>query len=51
MIAAPVSLRVNPSFAVKGSGLTMGGKPRQFGIDEEQLLARPTWSTATRTSG
>lgn len=40
-VRAPVALRVNPSFAVKGSGLTMGGKPRQFGMDEEQLLASP----------
>ncbi|GAA3283569.1 MULTISPECIES: type III PLP-dependent enzyme [Dactylosporangium] len=40
-VRANVALRVNPSFAVKGSGLTMGGKPRQFGIDEEQLLAEP----------
>ncbi|MEV8504560.1 type III PLP-dependent enzyme [Actinoplanes sp. NPDC051475] len=38
---APVALRVNPEFTVKGSGLTMGGKPRQFGIDEAQLLADP----------
>lgn len=38
-VTARVALRVNPSFAVKGSGLTMGGKPRQFGIDEEQLFA------------
>ncbi|QCW80145.1 diaminopimelate decarboxylase [Streptomyces sp. S6] len=38
-VQAPVALRVNPGFAVKGSGLTMGGKPRQFGIDEEQVLA------------
>jgi diaminopimelate decarboxylase len=37
----PVALRVNPSFAVKGSRLTMGGRPRQFGIDEAELLARP----------
>ncbi|KUL48435.1 MULTISPECIES: type III PLP-dependent enzyme [unclassified Streptomyces] len=37
-VTAPVALRVNPSFSVKGSGLTMGGKPRQFGMDEEQLL-------------
>jgi diaminopimelate decarboxylase len=36
---APVMLRVNPAFSVKGSGLTMGGKPRQFGIDEEQVLS------------
>ncbi|GAA1978411.1 type III PLP-dependent enzyme [Amycolatopsis minnesotensis] len=41
-IVANVALRVNPSFAVKGSGLTMGGKPRQFGIDEAQVLADPT---------
>lgn len=38
---ARVALRVNPAFSVKGSGLTMGGKPRQFGIDEDQLLADP----------
>jgi diaminopimelate decarboxylase len=35
---ARVALRVNPGFAVKTSTLTMGGKPRQFGIDEDQLL-------------
>jgi diaminopimelate decarboxylase len=42
----PAMLRVNPAFAAKGSGLAMGGKPRQFGIDEgtvrrskEQLAA------------
>jgi diaminopimelate decarboxylase len=34
-VEAPVILRVNPSFTVKGSGLTMGGKPRQFGMDEQ----------------
>lgn len=31
-------LRVNPDFVVKGAGLTMGGKPRQFGIDEAALF-------------
>ncbi len=36
-----VLLRVNAAFSVKGAGLSMGGKPRQFGIDEEQLLADP----------
>ncbi|MCA2211343.1 type III PLP-dependent enzyme [Jidongwangia harbinensis] len=36
---APVMLRVNPGFAVKGSALTMGGRPGQFGIDEAHLLA------------
>ncbi|MER6362235.1 type III PLP-dependent enzyme [Kitasatospora sp. NPDC001527] len=30
-------LRINPDFATKGSGLAMGGKPRQFGIDLEVL--------------
>ncbi|MHC3455193.1 alanine racemase [Streptomyces prasinus] len=40
-VTARVVLRVNPAFAVKGGGLTMGGKPRQFGIDEEALLAEP----------
>jgi diaminopimelate decarboxylase len=29
----PVLLRINPDFHTKGSGLSMGGKPRQFGID------------------
>jgi len=38
---ARVALRVNPAFTVKGSRLTMSGKPRQFGIDEEQLLSLP----------
>jgi diaminopimelate decarboxylase len=33
-----VLLRVNPAFTSKGSRLSMGGKPRQFGIDEETLL-------------
>ncbi|MFF1767851.1 diaminopimelate decarboxylase [Streptomyces sp. NPDC058249] len=32
-----VLLRVNPAFGSKGSGLAMGGKPRQFGIDEAEL--------------
>lgn len=34
-----VLLRINPAHAVSGSRLTMGGKPRQFGIDEAQVLA------------
>ena len=34
-----VLLRVNPTLASSGGALTMGGKPRQFGIDEAQLLA------------
>ncbi len=34
-----VLVRVNPAAGSGGAGLTMGGKPRQFGIDEDQLLA------------
>ena len=34
-----VLLRVNPAFSVNGSRLTMGGKPRQFGIDEATVLS------------
>ena len=34
-----VLLRINPAIAISGSRLTMGGKPRQFGIDEAQALA------------
>ncbi|MEV6235578.1 diaminopimelate decarboxylase [Lentzea sp. NPDC051838] len=33
-----VMLRVNPSFTAKGARLSMGGKPRQFGIDQAVLL-------------
>ncbi|WP_019548316.1 hypothetical protein [Streptomyces sulphureus] len=34
-----VLLRLNPDFPTKGSGLAMGGKPRQFGIDTRLLRA------------
>ncbi len=34
-----VLLRVNPAYSVAGARLTMGGKPRQFGIDEAAVLA------------
>lgn len=36
-IAARVAVRVNPDFELKGSGMKMGGGPKQFGIDVEQL--------------
>ncbi|MGJ0391053.1 pyridoxal-dependent decarboxylase, exosortase A system-associated [Microbacterium sp. CGR1] len=32
-----IAVRVNPDFAVKGSGMRMGGGPQQFGIDAEQV--------------
>ncbi|HEU5023987.1 MAG TPA: type III PLP-dependent enzyme [Spirillospora sp.] len=33
-----VLVRVNPAAGAARSGLSMGGKPRQFGIDEQALL-------------
>jgi diaminopimelate decarboxylase len=33
-----VAVRVNPDFAVKGSGMRMGGGPQQFGVDAEQVV-------------
>lgn len=38
-VLAPVAIRVNPDFAVKGSGMRMGGGPQQFGIDAEHVPA------------
>jgi diaminopimelate decarboxylase len=32
-----VAVRVNPDFAVKGSGMRMGGGAQQFGVDAEQV--------------
>jgi diaminopimelate decarboxylase len=32
-----VAVRVNPDFAVKGSGMRMGGGPQQFGVDAEDV--------------
>lgn len=34
-----IAIRINPDFAVKGSGMRMGGGPQQFGIDAEQVPA------------
>ncbi|HWK76495.1 pyridoxal-dependent decarboxylase, exosortase A system-associated [Microbacterium sp.] len=36
-LSPQVAMRVNPDFAVKGSGMRMGGGPQQFGIDAEQV--------------
>ena len=32
-----VAIRVNPNFQIKGSGMRMGGGPRQFGLDAEKV--------------
>jgi diaminopimelate decarboxylase len=42
-LPARVAVRVNPDFELKGSGMKMGGGPKPFGVDAEQvpdLLAR-----------
>ena len=36
-VPARVAVRVNPDFELKGSGMKMGGGPKQFGIDAEEL--------------
>jgi diaminopimelate decarboxylase len=36
-IAPRVAIRVNPDFELKSSGMKMGGGPKQFGIDAEQV--------------
>ena len=38
-LPARVALRVNPDFELKGSGMKMGGGPKQFGIDVDQVGA------------
>ena len=38
-LPARVAIRVNPDFELKGSGMKMGGGPKQFGIDADQVPA------------
>ncbi len=41
-LPARIAVRVNPDFELKGSGMKMGGGPKQFGVDTElvpELLA------------
>ncbi len=38
-IAPRVAVRVNPDFELKGSGMKMGGGPKQFGVDVEVVPA------------
>jgi len=37
-IRAPIVLRINPRLKVKEYGIKMGGRPTQFGIDEEDVV-------------
>ena len=36
-LPARVAVRVNPDFELKGSGMKMGGGPKQFGVDVELM--------------
>jgi diaminopimelate decarboxylase len=36
-LPARVAVRVNPDFELKSSGMKMGGGPKQFGVDVEQI--------------
>ncbi len=36
-VPARVALRVNPDFELKGSGMKMGGGPKPFGVDVDQV--------------
>lgn len=38
-LTARVAVRVNPDFELKSSGMKMGGGPKQFGVDAEQVPA------------
>ena len=38
-LPARVAVRVNPDFELKGAGMKMGGGPKQFGVDAEQVPA------------
>ena len=38
-VAPRLAIRVNPSFELKSSGMKMGGGPKVFGVDEDQVPA------------
>jgi diaminopimelate decarboxylase len=42
-LPARVAVRVNPDFELKGSGMKMGGGPKQFGIDVEVVPEMLAW--------
>lgn len=47
-LPARVAVRVNPDFELKSSGMKMGGGPKQFGVDTEQV---PALLTAIQEAG
>lgn len=42
-LPARVAVRVNPDFELKGSGMKMGGGPKQFGLDTELVPEALAW--------
>ena len=42
-LPARVAVRVNPDFELKGSGMKMGGGPKQFGVDTEVVPHMLAW--------
>jgi diaminopimelate decarboxylase len=42
-LPARVAVRVNPDFELKGSGMKMGGGPKQFGVDVEVVPELLAW--------
>jgi len=42
-LRARVAVRVNPDFELKGSGMKMGGGPKQFGVDVEVVPEMLAW--------
>ena len=42
-LPARVAVRVNPDFELKGSGMKMGGGPKQFGVDTEVVPEMLRW--------
>lgn len=42
-LPARVAVRVNPDFELKGSGMKMGGGPKQFGVDAEDVPELLRW--------
>jgi diaminopimelate decarboxylase len=42
-VPARVAIRVNPDFELKGSGMKMGGGPKQFGLDTEVVPQALEW--------
>lgn len=42
-LPARVAIRVNPDFELKGSGMKMGGGPKQFGVDTDSVPEMLRW--------